>query len=553
MLVLSRTFYIQVVWGKDLREIAIDQWTRELPITAVRGEIVDASGDLLAGNKTSYAVYVRPRCVTDEALVAKTLSNLFEVDENKLLNKIKSQNLSEITVVRQIDKSKAIELEKYDLDGVYYSVDNTRVYPYSDMLSQTLGYTSIDGTGICGLEAYYDKYLKGTDGEILYESDLVGKDVENSTPHYAQATNGLSVKLSIDAKIQLICESALDKVVNRYSPKSCSVLVLNPQNGRVLAMATKPSLDLNNLPRDDIETLNKLTRNTLVADSYEPGSTFKIVTALANIEEHLNGNPNAFSLNYVFNSSNYRMVDGRKIKCWTTHANGKHSNETLQEALNNSCNPCFVDIALSLGKNTFYKYVNRLNFGSVTGIDFNGEAIGMVLYENSVTNGDLARISFGQTIAVTPIQLAAAACACVNGGKYYSPQLATEIFDKELGIAEVIEPKLISEVASQEASKILASYLENVVSQGSGKNAYIEGYKVGGKTGTAQKYENGIIAQGKYVMSFIGFFPSSSPEYLALAIVDEPVGGTYGSTVAAPIVKEVFEGIIKHKNIKPFN
>ncbi len=542
-----------MVWGKDLREIAIDQWTRELPITAVRGEIVDATGDLLAGNKTTYAVYVRPRCVTDETLVAKTLSNLFEVDENKLLEKIKSQNLSEITVVRQIDKAKALELEKYHLDGVYYSVDNTRVYPYGDMLSQTLGYTSIDGTGICGLEAYYDKYLKGSDGEILYESDLVGKDVENSTPHYVQATDGLSVKLSIDAKIQLICESALDKVVSSYTPKSCSVLVLNPQNGRVVAMATKPSLDLNNLPRDDIKTLNKLTRNTLVADSYEPGSTFKIVTALANIEEHLKGNSNAFSLSYVFNSSNYRIVDGRKIKCWTTHANGKHSNETLQEALNNSCNPCFVDIALSLGKNTFYKYINKLNFGSATGIDFNGEAIGMVLYENSVTSGDLARISFGQTIAVTPLQLAAAACACVNGGNYYSPQLATEIFDKELGIAEVIQPKLINEVASFEASKILAGYLENVVSQGSGKNAYIEGYKVGGKTGTAQKYENGIIAQGKYVMSFMGFFPSSNPEYLALAIVDEPVGGTYGSTVAAPIVKEVFEGIIKYKNIKPFD
>lgn len=540
-----------MIWGKSLRALAIDQWTRELPITAVRGEIVDCNGELLAGNKTSYQVFVRPRSVTDANLVASVLSKTFGVDETKLLNKIKSASSSEIIVKRQVDKQTALELEKYSLDGVYYSVDNTRIYPYEDLLCQTLGYTSSDGVGICGLESYYDKYLTGVNGEILYEADLIGKDVSGAIPHYVPAIDGLNVKLSIDAKIQMMCESALDKVCNAYNPKSCSIILLNPQNANVIAMATKPSLNLNELPRDDIETLNRLTRNTIVVDSYEPGSTFKIVTALADIEEHLSGNGKAFSLDYVFNSSNARIVDGRKIKCWTTHSNGKHANERLQEALNNSCNPCFVDIALSLGKNTMYKYVNALNFGSATGIDFNGEAIGMVIPENAVTSGDIARISFGQTIAVTPIQLAAAGCACVNGGKYYSPQLVTEIYDKNTKITEIIEPKLKSQVASEKASKILAGYLENVVSVGSGKKAFIEGYKVGGKTGTAQKYENGVIAQGKYVMSFMGFFPSDNPKYLALAIVDEPIGGTYGSTVAAPIVKEVFEGIIKYKDIKP--
>lgn len=549
LLILGRMFYVNVVWGRELRVKAIDQWTRELPVTALRGQIVDANGTVIAGNKTTYAVYVRTRCVKNPEKTASVLSGLFSVDESKLLEKIKTQSSSEITVKRQVGKDEVLKLEEYELDGVYYSIDNGRVYHFGSSLCQTVGYTSVDGRGICGLEAYYDKFLKGENGEIIFEADLVGADVEGSTPHYKPARNGLSIKLSVDMEIQLICESALEKAAAQYTPKSCSIIVMNPKNGRIVAMANNPSFDLNSPPREDIKLLNALSRNTLVVDSYEPGSTFKIVTALADIEETLKGNERALSLTHVFNSSNYRIVDGRKIKCWTTHAGGKHANETLSEALNNSCNPCFVDIALSLGKEKMYEYVSGLNFGSATGIDFMGEATGMVLPVGSVRDGDIARISFGQTIAVTPLQLAAAACACVNGGNYYTPQLVTEIYDESTKIAEIIEPDLKNKVASEEASKILARYLERVVSEGSGKNAYVEGYRVGGKTGTAQKFENGSIARGKYVMSFMGFFPANDPEYLALAIVDEPVGGNYGSTVAAPIVKEVFEKIINCKNI----
>lgn len=306
------------------------------------------------------------------------------------------------------------------------------------------------------------------------------------------------------------------------------------------------------MPRDDIEKLNKLGRSAIISDSYEPGSTFKILTAAANIEEFLCGNEKAFSLNYVFNPSRFRYVGGRAIKCWSTHANGKHANETLAEALNNSCNPCFVDIALSLGKETMYKYIDAFNYGRATGIDFDGEAIGMLIPKNSVKDGDLARISFGQTIAVTPLQLATATCAAVNGGIYYEPYFVSEIYDNKGNIAEIINPKQKRRVISEKASAILAGYLENVVKIGSGKQAYIEGYRVGGKTGTAQKYENGVIAAGKYVMSFIGFFPANKPEYLALCVIDEPIGGQYGSTVAAPLVHKIFEGIIRAKNIKPY-
>ena len=549
MAVTGRVFYIQVIWGNELQSKAIDQWTRELPIISSRGEIVDSNGVVLAGNLQSYSVYVRPRSVTEPRKVADILKEIFEIDGDKLYEKTVSGKVSEITVAKRVDKDKIKLLEDYDLDGVYFSADNTRVYPYGSMLCQILGYLSSDGSGQSGLEKRYDEYLRGYDGEILYEADLIGKDIEGKTARYVAATDGLNVRLTIDYAIQQICDSVMAEAFDEYSPKSAATIVLEPKSGKILAISQAPSFDLNDVPRDDAETLNKTGRSVIISDSYEPGSTFKILTAAADIEEFLKGNPNAFSLNYVFNPSRFRYVGGRAIKCWSTHANGKHANETLAEALNNSCNPCFVDISLALGKSTMYKYVNAFNYGRATGIDFDGEAIGMLIPENSVTDGDLARISFGQTIAVTPLQLAAATSAAINGGVYYQPYFVSEIYDNKGNVAEIINPKHKSRVISEEASKILSGYLENVVTVGSGKQAYIEGYRVGGKTGTAQKYENGVIASGKYVMSFVGFFPANEPKYLALCVVDEPVGGQYGSTVAAPLVKKIFEGIINAKNL----
>ena len=550
-LLAVRLFVVQVVSGEELQKKAVDQWTRELPVTAVRGKITDVSGKVLADNKSTFAVFVRPRCVTDAATVAEVLSNLFGVDRETLEKRLKTTNASELTIKRDVDKSKIEELENYSLDGVYYSIDNTRVYPYGEALCKILGVTSGDGSGIYGLEKYYDKYLKGIDGEFLYEADLVGIDLPDATPEYVAAVNGLNVQLNIDIEIQQICEAAVYKAHSAYTPKSVSVVVLEPSSGRVLALASTPTFDLNAPPKDDIDLFNQLIRCPLIVDSYEPGSTFKTVTAAADIEEYYKGNQKAFSLEHVFNSSRIRVVGGRQIKCWSTHLNGKHANERLQEALNNSCNPCFVDIALSLGKTTMYDYIESLNYGKVTGIDFPGEAAGMVLPLSAVTEGDIARISFGQTIAVTPLQLAAATSALVNGGVYYSPQIAKSIVGEDGQTIEEFLPKKKGRAVSEQTSKTLRGYLEQVVAVGSGNKAYIEGYRVGGKTGTAQKYENGVIAQGKYVMSFVGFFPSNDPKYLALAVVDEPIGGQYGSTVAAPIVKEVFEKIIAAKRIKP--
>lgn len=545
-------FYIQIVQGKDLQSKAIDQWTRDLPVAASRGLIVDRNGVVLADNSEVYAVYLRCRLLGDVDKTAEILAETLDMDENALKEKIRTHATSEITVKKKADKSAIAKLKEYDLPGVYFTTDSKRVYPYGDMLCQILGYTSVDGAGQSGLELRYDEYLKGYDGEILYESDLTGVDIDGKSARYIRATDGLNVRLTIDYEIQRICDAVTQAAYLEYSPKTAAIIVIDPSNGQILAVSENPSYDLNDVPRNDAELLNKASRCSLIVDSYEPGSTFKVLTAAANIEEYLNGNPKAFSLNYVFNSSRYRIVDGKKIKCWSNHANGKHSNENLAMALNNSCNPCFVDIGLSLGKEKMYEYIEKFGYGKTTGVDFNGETSGMLVPESAVKNGDIARISFGQTIAVTPLQLACATAAAVNGGTYYEPYFVKDIYDKNGRIAEIINPKAKRRVISEKASRILAGYLEGVVRDGSGKQAYIAGYKVGGKTGTAQKFENGVLSVGKNVMSFVGFFPANNPKYLALAIVDEPNGGRYGSTVAAPLVKKVFESIIESKNIKAF-
>lgn len=536
-------------WGEELQIKALDQWTRNVPILAKRGEITDRNGVVLATTKKTFTVFVRPRAVTNANEVSSVLAEIFSLDKSKLLEKITTTKVSEIKIVKHAEKELIDKLSGYSLNGVYFAEDVTRYYPYDELLAQVLGYTSADGNGISGLELYYNRHLSGENGEILYEADLTGKDLEGKTPSYLPAINGLNIKLTIDYDIQQILESVTDKAMSEYTPKQASAIVIDPQNGEILGMAMKPSFNLNEVPLGDLDTLNKVGRITLISDSYEPGSTFKVLTASANINEYLLGNNKAFSQTHVFNSSRYRYIDGSKIKCWSNHNNGKHANETLSLALNNSCNPIFVDIALSLGKESFYSYLSGFGYGKVTGIDLSGEAQGMIIPKQAVKNADLARISFGQAIACTPLQLVMATATAINGGKLYSPYLLKEVYDNQGTLSSKTEPKVTSTPISENTSKIITSYLEQVVENGSGKQAYIEGYRVGGKTGTAQKYQNGVISQGKYVMSFIGFFPANYPKYLCLVIVDEPVGGTYGSTVAAPYAKEIFEKIIASKGL----
>ena len=550
LFIFARLFYVQVVWGKKLQEKAVDQWTRNIPVLAKRGDIVDRNETVLASTKKSYTVFVRPRAVTDINEVSSWLSKVFSLDFDSVKNKIQSTKISEIKIYKHATKEQINNLTKKSLNGVYYAEDVTRIYPYNELLCQTLGYTSKDGNGISGLELYYDKYLSGINGEVLYEADLTGVDILGKTPTYIPATNGFNLKLTVDYEVQQVLEAVTDEAMSEYSPKSTAVIVMNPNNGEILGLSIKPSFNLNEVMFDDLDALNKLSRNTLISDSYEPGSTFKILTASANLEEYYSGNKNAFSESHIFSSSRFRYIEGSKIKCWSTHDKGKHANENLQMALNNSCNPIFVDLALSLGKETFYDYIEKFGYGKCTGIDLTGEAQGMLLPKSSVQSSDLARISFGQAIACTPLQLLNATATAINGGNRVTPHLVKEIYSSDKEVAITVENKVEEGVISEKTSSIMRKYLENVVSQGSGKQAYIEGYKVGGKTGTAQKYENGVITQGKYVMSFIGFFPSDKPKYLCLTIVDEPKNGNYGSTVAAPLCKKVFEGIINSKGLK---
>ena len=551
--IAGRFFYVQVIWQEELNYRALDQWTREIPIVAERGKITDRNGVVLADNSTAYTVFARSNAVKDKASTAAVLAQTLDVDATTLYEKLTKKKSSEVTIKRKIGKEYIQSLSELSLDGVYYSRDNVRYYPKSETLCQVLGFTSSDGVGTTGIEKYYDEYLSGKNGELLYETDLVGIEIDGSVATYLPAEDGYNVELTIDYGIQQIVESALAKTSAEYSPVSASCIVLDVNNFEVLALANYPSYDLNDIPRNETELLNKLSRNALVCDIYEPGSTFKIVTSAINLEEYLQGNQKAFSPSYVFPSSRTRAVDGTRVKCWSNHANGKHCNQTLAEALNNSCNPCFTDMALSLGKQTFYEYLSAFGFGKRTGIDFSGEAYGLLMPEGAVRACDLARIGFGQTIAVSGIQLACATASAINGGYYYTPKLVKRVYATDGYVLKQAENVAKARTVSEEASKILAGMLEGVVKDGSGKKAYIEGYKIGGKTGTAQKFENGRIAAGKYVSSFVGFFPANQPKYLALVVVDEPQGAYYGSVVAAPCAKEIFQGIIDLKNIAPIS
>lgn len=542
---------MQVVWSGELGYRALDQWTREIPIVAERGKITDRNGIVLADNTTAYTVFARSNAVKDKAKTAALLSEALDVDEQSIYEKLTGKKASEITVAKKVEKEKIEKLSALSLDGVYFSRDNVRYYPKDDALCQVVGFTSTDNVGTTGVEKYYDGYLSGKNGELLCETDLVGIEIKGSVATYLPAEDGYNVQLTIDYGIQELAESALEKVSATYSPASAECIVLDVNTFEVLALANYPSYSLNEIPRNDAELLNELTRNRMVCDIYEPGSTFKIVTAAIDLEEYARGNSKAFSPKYVFNSSRTRFVDGTTVKCWSNHANGKHSNQTLAEALNNSCNPCFTDIALALGKETFYEYLSAFGFGKKTGIDYMGEAYGLLMPQEAVRGCDLARIGFGQTIAVSGIQLACAAASAVNGGYYYTPRLVKKIFAEDGYVLQENQPTLQNRTISEKSSALLAEMLEGVVREGSGKKAYIEGYKIGGKTGTAQKFENGHIAAGKYVSSFVGFFPADKPQYLALVIVDEPQGAYYGSVVAAPCAREIFEGIISLKNIQP--
>ena len=537
-----RIFYLQLGDGKNLQLRAMEQWVRTLPLTANRGKIVDINGNVLAVSNTSYNVYVRAKEVDKPVELSKYLSDKLKLDFDDTYKKIKNVYISESLIKLQVNEEMALELVNSNYKGLYITENISRTYPYGKLASQVIGFLTSDSIGQTGLESYYNKILAGENGKYLTQSDVRGLTLDDSLNYYVEATDGLNLALTLDVNIQNIVETALENVVKEHNPKSVSAIVLNPQNSQILAMAITPSFDLNEVPRDDVSLLLKSIKNTTITDVYEPGSTFKILTLAAALSENLT------NINERFFCPGFRIIDGQRIKCWKTTG---HGSQTLVECVQNSCNCCFMDLALRLGKDKLYKYLTSFGIGSKTGVDISGESSGLMLDKKIVQNCDLARIGFGQTVAVTQLQLINSFCSVINGGKLYQPTLVKNYYDSNDNIVFNNLNLLANRNVNENVSNTIRYLLEQSLSK-AGEMSFIEGYRIAGKTGTAQKYgEDGKISQGKYVSSFFGFINSKDTEYALLLCVDEPSSGAYyGSVVAKPYAKQIFEGIIEYKSIQ---
>lgn len=542
--IVVRLFIVQVVDAENLLNKAESQWIRDLPLNAKRGTIYDRNGIALAVSYTSYNIYVRAVSVKDASEVTKALVEVLGVDYEQTYLKVTNKMVSESLIKLQVSSEDVEELKTRNLEGIYYSENNKRYYPYGDFLSQVLGYTTIDNVGQSGLELYYNKYLTGIDGYTYKQTSIKGEELLNTLDSFVPSISGNNIYLTIDYNIQKMAEEACNLIIENEKPKSAQIIVMNPKTGEIIADTSKPSLNLNELPRDNISILNELSRNLAIVDVYEPGSTFKVLTTAMALEEGLTNE------NEIFYDPGYRIVDGQKIKCWRLHG---HGSQTMTEGLCNSCNSVFVDLALRLGEEKLYKYFNKFNLGKTLNVDYPGESGGIIMNRETAQTVDLARMGFGQAIAVTPIQLANGISSVVNGGIVMQPYYVDKITNSyNITIKQNTKTEL-NRVVSKDTSDKIKVMFEEVIKKANGINAFIPGYRVAGKTGTSQKYENGKI-NGKYVSSFVGAFPADDPEYVCLVVVDEPSSGAYyGSIVATPYAKMVFEGIIEYKKIPPQN
>ncbi len=538
----GRLFYLQIIDGGWLRAKAAEQWYRDLPLKAARGKIFDCNGETLADSKDVFTLYARPNAVKDKTAVATEIAEALDMEYQTVFDKLNT-NVGEVTVKRKIDAQSAYELRKKNISGLYYTLDTQRNYPFGNSLAQILGFTNIDNAGQSGIESYYDKYLTGVDGFAYTSTDMAGRELESSVTKYVPSIPGCNVTLSVDSNIQSFADSAVIAAATEFSAKSASMIVMDVNTGGILAMSKSPSFDLNDPPRNDLDLLNELSRNTMIVDMYEPGSTFKIFTTAAALEAGVVGD------NDTFFCAGSRTVDGQRIRCWRSIG---HGSQHLAEGVKNSCNCVFMDLALRLGTSRFYSALRNFGMGQKTGVDFTGESSGMMMKEDNVKTVDLARIGFGQAVAVTPLQLITGVCSVINGGTLYKPYLVASVDSYDGKNLATREPQPVRRTVSEATSQKMRDYLVGVVANGGGSKAGVAGYSVGGKTGTAQKYAGGTIAQGKYISSFIGFAPAENPKYAVLMIVDEPQGYMYyGSLVAAPYAGNVFSKIFDYTALPP--
>ena len=535
---------MQIINGKELQRKATDQWTRDLVMTAPRGSFFDATGDTLAVSYTTYDVYARGREIKDSQITAKTLSSLLDLNFEKTLEKVSKKNISEVLLKMQVKAEVAEKIYDAKLDGIYLTENVGRYYVYGNLMTQLLGFSSIDNNGQAGLEAYLNDYLTGDDGYSFVQSDLQGKEIGGSIRYYVSGIAGDNVILTANSKIQLILERVLQNAYTEQKAKGVTGIVMNAKTSEILAISSKPSFDLNEPPREDLSALFEQSKMKAVTDTYEPGSTFKILTIAAALEEGVT------NLNDHFYCPGFRIVDGQRIKCWKSIG---HGSQTLTEAFANSCNCCFMDLAQRLGVDKFYSYMEKFGLGKKTGITIKGESGGILMPKKNVKTVDLARMGFGHAIAVTPIQLLSIVAGITGGGIWKTPTVIKEI--KDVSGQVTYSPKIDQRrIISQKTSQIVNQLLQKAENK-KADFSFVEGYNVGGKTGTAQKYdENGCIAQGKYISSFIGTYPADNPDYLFMILVDEPSAGAYyGALVAAPYGKSFFSKLFEFYDMKKDN
>jgi len=534
-----RFFWIQVVRGDELAKQALDNRMREIPVKAKRGILYDRNGRELAISVSTDSIYVNPAEIKkagEEEKTARELAAVLEMDEEKVLSLITS-NSSFVWLKRQVDFNVSQQLKELKIDGIGFHEESRRYYPKGTLACHILGISGTDHTGLDGIDLYYEKLIGGQDGKIVIEHDAAGRQIPEAVHRYVSPTEGSDVVLTLDETIQYIVERELDKIVEARQPKAACAIVMDPKTGEILGMASRPNFDPNNY--NDFPAKNR--RNFAVNNAYEPGSTMKIVTASAAMEEQL------VSSQDRFNCPGYIKVGGHRISCSDT----VHGHQTFSEVVEHSCNVGFINLGLKMGIDTYYRYLTAFGFGAKTGIDLPGEATGIVMKESQVKQINLATMSMGQTNAVTPIQLVTAASAIANGGALMKPHLLKKVLDGDGNVQKVVEPVKAQQVISKETADELCLILEGVVLNGSGRNAAVEGYRVAGKTGTAQKVgEDGRYLKSEYVASFLGFAPADDPQLVCLVVVDAPKGYPYyGGWVAAPVFKEIISDSLRYLGV----
>ncbi|QNM05576.1 peptidoglycan D,D-transpeptidase FtsI family protein [Qiania dongpingensis] len=548
-ILMGRLGYLMLFQSAHYTALAQELHERERSIKAARGRIYDANGTIIADNKTVCTVSVIHNQITDAEEVIAVLSEKLEVSADTVREKVEKYSSREI-IKSNVDKSIGDAVRACDLDGVKVDEDYKRYYPFGSLASKVLGFTGGDNQGIIGLEVMYEDYLKGENGTILTQTDARGVEIDTAAENRIEPVDGCSLYLSLDVNIQKYAEQAALKVMEQKNAKKVSMIIMNPQNGEIMAMVNVPEFDLNdpftlNYQMDASATdeeyqdlLNKMWRNSCINDTYEPGSTFKIITAAAGLEEGV------VSLTDNFYCPGYKVVEDRRIHC---HKVAGHGAENFLQGAMNSCNPVFIEVGLRLGVTNTYKYFNQFGLLGRTGIDLPGEAGTIMHKQDNMGEVELATVSFGQSFQITPMQLITTASSIINGGTRITPHFGVEVQNSEGTVIEKLSYDTTEHIVSEETSETMRYILEQVVAEGTGHRAYLEGYRIGGKTATSEKLPR---SENKYISSFIGFAPADNPQVIALITIDEPEGIYYGGTIAAPVVADVFDNILPYLGIE---